>query len=78
MVGAFAVLLSLIPFVGVWIFWIPGAVALVLGVVGLRIAKKYGPRRSLALTAIGLALASVLVTGGWFFLGALLHMFVER
>lgn len=75
--GALAVVIAAVPVVGLYVFWLPGAGALTLGVLGVR--RFRGLRGGGSLSAISLALGglSFAIAGGWLLLAFIVTTFTE-
>ncbi len=76
-VGALAVALAAIPLVGLYVFWLPGAGALTLGVIGVRRFRDLPGGGTLSAIALALGALSFAISGGWLLLALIFRTFAE-
>ena len=75
-IAILAFILAVIPPIVFYVSWVPGIVALALGIIGVVRSEPSGSRR-LAIWATAIASASFVISAGWFALGGLFHTMVE-
>lgn len=76
-VGALAVVIAAVPVVGLYVFWLPGAGALTLGVLGVRQFRGLHGGGTLSAISLALGVFSFAIAGGWLLLAFVLKTFTE-
>ena len=77
-IGILALILSMVPVLGLQISWVPATVALILAIVGVRRNGRGRGATGLSAGALGLAIASFGVTAVWLILWGLVHLFADH
>jgi hypothetical protein len=77
-IGILALILSMVPVLGLQVAWVPGAFSLILAITGLtRNRHRRGPI-GLSTAALVVAIASFGISAAWLVLGELVHLFADH